>query len=97
MSDEKFTLGEWRAKGNSVRWKERDPLCPDNLFNGLICKCVAPDNVPESKKEVTANVHLIAAAPEMYRMLVQLHGALQSVPVLQKEIEKVLRKARGEK
>lgn len=33
---------------------------------------------------------------EMYRMLEQLHGVLKSVPILQGDIEKVLKKARGE-
>lgn len=33
---------------------------------------------------------------EMYKLLEQLYGALKSVPILQKEIETVLKKARGE-
>ena len=36
------------------------------------------------------------AADEMYRLLEQLHGALAAVPILQSEIEKLLRKARGQ-
>lgn len=112
MSDKKFTPGEWRAKGNSVRWKKRDPLCPDNLFNGLICKCVAPDDVPEAKEEVTANASLIAAAPKMYRMLDFLSFKLNNLSnyfyTNKKdddgdywkhyaiEIDKLLKKARGE-
>lgn len=36
------------------------------------------------------------AGDEMYRLLNQLHGVLSKVPVLQVEIEAVLKKARGE-
>lgn len=36
------------------------------------------------------------AADEMYRLLEQLHGVLKSVPILQSEIEAVLKKVRGE-
>ena len=35
-------------------------------------------------------------ADEMYRLLEQLHGVLKSVPILQSEIEAVLKKVRGE-
>lgn len=107
---ENFTPGRWRAKGNCVRWKARDPFCTDNLFNGLICKCIAPDGVPEAKEEVTANVHLIAAAPKMYQRLKSVKTDLwalsvnpaistqtkECIDIIIKNVEGDLKKARGE-
>lgn len=112
MSNEAFTPGKWYAKGNCVRWKEREQFCPENLLNGLICKCIAPDGVPEAKEEVTANAALIAASPKMYKKLEEIYNAFftLSFRALQSEnekganwfmkkameIEKILREARGE-
>jgi hypothetical protein len=61
----------------------------------MIADCQS-DNKADYER-VRANAYLIKAAPEMYRLLEQLHGTLESVPILQSEIETVLRKARGEK
>ena len=81
--NEKFTPGEWFFEGeNEVNTEQKN-----------ICRCI---RLGMETEEMQANAHLIAAAPEMYRLLKQLHGTLSKVPVLQREIEKVLKKARGE-
>lgn len=87
MSKEKFTQGEWvtRPGNTTVLDKNSNPIA-----------MVYRAEYYRSKEESFANAELIKAAPEMYRMLEQLHGALKAVPVLQGEIEKVLKKARGE-
>ena len=51
---------------------------------------------PEKEEIIRANARLISAAPKMYELLEQLYGALTNVPVVQVEIEKVLKQARGE-
>jgi hypothetical protein len=94
---EKFTPGEWKVNektmecGNLYRYGF-EVVSPD------VRKRVCYSETDEQKnvEQMQANAALIAAAPEMYRMLEQLHGALAAVPVLQVEIEKVLKKARGE-
>ena len=87
MSTEKFTPGEWvtRPGNTTVLDKNSNPIA-----------MVYRAECYRSKQESFANAALIKAAPEMYLMLEQLHGALASVPLLQGEIEKLLKKARGE-
>lgn len=75
------------------------PWCVLNFGYGYrIEPCIAwlGDNSSIPQEMNRANAYLIAAAPDMYDTLVSLHGALASVPLLQAEIEKVLKKARGE-
>lgn len=97
MSNEKFTQGEWTVEEksailNCLTWFGFQVISQEKRKR--ICYSETDDkkNIPEMK----ANAALIAAAPDMYRMLEQLHGTLSKVPVLQGEIEKVLKKARGE-
>lgn len=96
---EEFTLGEWKAVINAPL--EDDYICDVyDSNNNCVCECFTAGNWGDetgiSEQQKTANMYLIAAAPEMYRMLKQLHGALKSVPILQGEIEAVLKKVRGE-
>lgn len=99
---EKFTPGPWEAENCSVR-TTREDLPSDRtwgygLNDGFICSLDDGEYHNYSDQtECSANAQLIAAAPEMYELLKQLYGALASVPLLQVEIEKVLKKARGEK
>ena len=105
MANEKFTPGEWRVEDYN-EWDIAGVFIVDKEGNPIakMCERFVKIPMPESnfaqlveiKEEQEANTYLIATAPEMYRMLEQLHGALQSVPILQAEIEKVFKKARGE-
>lgn len=97
MNTEKFTPGKWEVSLHELH---------DDIFDNLeyrIWKCgenklIAQFETWDTTRfaESKANAALISAAPEMYQMLKQLHGTLSKVPVLQGEIEKVLKKARGE-
>ena len=98
MSNEKFTKEPWEIS---------DMSCHDAMDNFTVCFHIGvssngemiadcqSDNKADYER-VKANAHLIKAAPEMYRLLEQLHGTLERVPILQSEIENVLKKARGE-
>lgn len=91
---EKFTQGEWEIE-------EREAHCKGFELYGFaimtetkrICMCQTdnPGNIPQMQ----ANAALIAAAPEMYRMLKILHTIVGEGSVAM-EIDKVLKKARGE-
>lgn len=85
---EKFTPGPWEYDKYSL-YVDSVPRVVEE-YSEEICE------VSGCRKQDEANGYLIAAAPEMYEMLKQLHGALASVPVLQSEIDKILKKARGE-
>jgi len=107
MSKEKFTPGPWRVR----KIAEFDIYKNASLFvlandDGIIkmgkdAKEVASmpnlHHYPDEVKTIYANAYLIAAAPEMYELLDRLKDTLASVPLLQSEIENVLKKARGEK
>lgn len=107
MNEEKFTPGEWTVHLGIMEptfvhiGKEEDyidgvtPVIAE-LYHGIVKKFHKSTLIDMDDTEQKANAYLIASAPEMYRMLEALHKTLQSVPVLQKEIEKVLKKARGE-
>lgn len=87
MSKEKFTQGEWETRpGNTTVLDKK----------GLPIAMVYRAEYYRTKEEAFANAAVIKAAPEMYHLLEQLHGTLSKVPVLQGEIDKVLKKARGE-
>jgi hypothetical protein len=86
---EKFTPGEWFVEcENEVNTEQKN-----------ICRCIRLAMEPE---EIAANAALIAAAPEMYRMLKYLadgvrYGGIQHTDrSLAAEIENLLKKARGE-
>ena len=89
MSSGKFTKGPWRID------EFRDF---DSIMAGYTEICYIDDDLNCDK--VRANARLIAAAPEMYELLVLLEnyyavrGENNSVT---KTISQVLKKARGEK
>lgn len=79
---EKFTPGPWC-------------VCFDRDFEQFdICNDDTLDVVGHANDR--ADARLIAAAPAMYDLLDSLKDTLASVPLLQSEIENVLKKARGE-
>ena len=90
MNTEKFTQDEWTVAYNG-----------NIVF--VVVKGTESENIPDvicsaglNSHAHRANAHFIASAPEMYRKLVELREALSSVPILQKDIDEVLKKARGE-
>ena len=103
MSNEKFTQGEWRVEITDHQLADTGDYVTDFAVateNTGIAQCF--DNSVVSEEEATANCHLIAAAPEMYLMLkyladgVRWGGIQHTDRSLAAEIEKLLKKARGE-
>ena len=104
MSNEKFTQGEWRAEIEDHEFCDTGDYITDFGIvtdkNIGIAQCF--DNSVINEEEAAANCHLIAAAPEMYRMLKYLadgvrYGGIQHTDrSLAAEIENLLKKARGE-
>lgn len=95
MTEPKFTPGPWKAHHGVCE--------PDYVFYGEEENC-------DTEKRVIAEVYrrvgfrsydvdLIAAAPEMYEMLASIRTTLKYMgylPYLVKDIDLILRKARGE-
>lgn len=96
---EKFTPKPWYRKGKRVYWKNPDKDLPrGTLPNGLICTCKSAEDWPECDEEARANADLITAAPEMYEQLDFFLDTLKKqFPERGAIIEKILKKARGEK
>lgn len=98
MSKEKFTQGELIA---CESYADNGALSHYTFVdeNGDIIGIFCDEDalIKNRMDREKAYAILFAAAPEMYRMLEQLHGVLTSVPLLQGEIEAVLKKARSEK
>ncbi|AUR98282.1 coil containing protein [Vibrio phage 1.248.O._10N.261.54.F1] len=85
MSEAKFTKGEWRILdkyqvGVNVNFG-------DGFFTIASCQIF---------NEAKANAHLIAAAPEMHQMLVQLQTEGGLGIARHRQIDRLLAKARGE-
>ena len=100
MNDEpKFTPGPWKAHAGIME--------PDFVFYGEEERCDAENRVVcecflrPGKYEMSADVHLIAAAPEMYEVLSTIEDIMcydssdcGTIPI--DRMQKVLKKARGE-
>ncbi len=89
MMSEKFTQGEWVAKQG----------CGCKIYSGNTLICLIK-HAPNQDHGQQYNAHLIAAAPDMYRMLA---GIVPLLPydsdddkLLADNIDKLLEKARGE-
>lgn len=94
----KFTPGPWRKKGKRVFWTKPEPELPkDTLLNGLIAICASAEDDPEADEEARDNAKLIAAAPEMYALLIELRDNYVQNPNGIRRINKQLAKCRGEK
>ena len=107
MSVEKFTPGEWTAHlgimeptfvhiGKEEDYKDGETPVICELHYGIKKKHQDSFEFDFDHSEMRANAALIAAAPEMYRMLEQLHRVLKFFPILRRAIEEVLKRARGE-
>lgn len=99
MNEPKFTKGPWYAYSHDFK------DCLDEYYTewGVsssktkrsICTMLGVD----SEDEINANASLIAAAPEMYDLLLDIVTDYQCMPnpaVMANKIETVLKKARGE-
>ncbi len=85
MSAPKHTAGPWIVSSRSV----------DTPINDVTYKLF---HNPKTLAEVTANITLIAAAPEMFDALnaLVMFGMLDFDPVCKADIQKLIAKARGE-
>ena len=89
MSNPQFTSGPWHVS-------ENQPTVVGNKEKA-VCKCELDWDL--GAKERKANASLIAAAPEMYALLLDIVTDYQCMPnpaVMADKIEAVLKKARGE-
>jgi hypothetical protein len=90
MSNPQFTSGPWHVS-------EKQPTVVGNKEKA-VCKCELDWNLGANERK--ANAALIAAAPEMYALLLDIVTDYQCMPnpaVMADKIEAVLKKARGEK
>lgn len=87
MSEAKFTKGPWKRNyhANGCQY-----VSAQNGMNG--CYSVASTHGPDD----LANAHLIAAAPDMYEILIQLQIGGGLGIARHRQIDKILAKARGE-
>ena len=102
MSKEKFTPGEWEIEEREAHIRNTHMFAFAIMTKEhRICMCQTDDdrNIPQMR----TNAHLIAAAPDMYRVLSGICGeksaqccnyAPESCEVC--SIRKALKKARGE-
>ena len=93
MSEPKFTKGEWSLfNGKDVGVIDTS----DTQSYGMVNVVVYIELYDFPKEEVNANAHLIAAAPEIYSMLVQLQTEGGLGIARHRQIDRLLAKARGE-
>lgn len=89
MSNPQFTSGPWHVS-------ESQPTVVGTREKA-VCKCELDWDLGASERKVNAS--LIAAAPEMYALLLDIVTDYQCMPnpaVMADKIEAVLKKARGE-
>lgn len=84
MSEVKFTKGPWKVQDDGYG------LIGVALRNGFGVL------IGHKNKETIANAHLIAAAPEMYEMLIQLQVEGGLGIARHRQIDRLLKKSRGE-
>ena len=93
MSEPRFTKGEWEVTIYESETKIDLWSGDDRIYHKDIN---IADN--EWRAEQVANAHLIAAAPEMYEMLENIHEILDDeFDGVKFDIRELLAKARGEK
>ena len=89
----KFTKGEWSI---SVDCWADGHVSIDGFEHSAIAVVVSEMDDGSKKEELSANAHLIAAAPEMYKALVQIQIEGGLSVARHKSITGLLAKARGE-
>ena len=103
MSQEKFTKGNWEVMP-ATRMGHNEVIShivrmesnKRNKYSAIPYACIGGFPDEKAKEEIEANTHLIAAAPQMYRMLETLMNRYPNSPHIQDPIIKLLAKARGE-
>lgn len=98
MIKTKFTSGPWEIEGYAIEGPAYpgDPKRPTIMGGEDREWCVAIVQT-DHEKPYEANAHLIAAAPELYEMLSSIENDNGSIPQgFWNEMQRVLRKARGE-
>ena len=95
MSETKFTKGDWEI---DERWVDR-VFCDDST-GSLVAVTGGKEftTIRRSEEEVTANAHLIAAAPLMYELLesIRVTEQISGGDMWSEKIEQLLCNARGE-
>lgn len=92
----KFTKGEWSI---SVDCWADGHVSIDGFEHSAIAVVVSEMDDGSKKEELSANAHLIAAAPEMYEMLEKIHEGIAGVGEYGEfyyDVKELLAKARGE-
>lgn len=85
----KFTKGPWHVKDGVV------VCCGDSGGYSRVAYAYSGHSIPYTS-EILSNAHIIAAAPEMYEILIQLQIGGGLGIARHRQIEKLLAKARGE-
>jgi len=96
MTEPKFTPGPWNVKFHIV--DDMTFCVVEDESRKAICEVFSHE--PNWEDEQEANARLLAAAPEMYEMLASIRRTLKYMgylPYLVKDIDLILRKARGER
>jgi hypothetical protein len=64
----KYTKGPWKVERSELE------LCVLNKFNCEVCEIWRDDADPTQNFEAKANANLIAAAPDMLELIIELYG-----------------------
>ncbi len=91
MSNTKFTKGIWSVRYDLIGVVDHS----DMQSYGMMLNICSMDSW-DFKDDWESNAQLIAAAPEMYKLLEFIAGAPLAAPHKAVEIKKLLAKARGE-
>ncbi|MCJ8293538.1 MAG: hypothetical protein MJK15_03950 [Colwellia sp.] len=95
----KFTKGEWLVSDNKINSPVRHivkmPSSKPTKYNGTMYACIGGFKCGTQTEEAEANAHLIAAAPDMYKMLLEcFHSSNKGA--WKDSLGELLAKARGE-
>lgn len=97
MSEAKFSSGPWKKSANSAGSIEVEFDCGPLKGNEYLSIGIATEDSETTRGPRTeAIANLIAAAPEMYEILIQLQIGGGLGIARHRQIEKLLAKARGE-
>ena len=100
----KFTKGEWvvfdkepdKYTGVKINNVVKMPGSQKSKYGANIYLCIGGFDCETQKEEVEANAFLIAAAPEMYRLLKELHEKHILFADVNSKVIKLLNKATGQ-